>query len=250
MAGQPRKHHYVPQFYLAGFTKNDCKVGDLYVLDKEQRKTWKSTPKGSAHKRDFYAIEPAPGGDPMAVEKKMAQVEGQWSAALADVIEKKALPDDKSFGDLMMFVAFMAVRVVRIRDILSNFIDQVSKAEIELMLSTKEGQEHFRKTLAELGHEMSDDEFEQMVSLGQSDDYEVNFEQTWELTLKRPLPSISKAWDASLRAKEPPHNGRRPSIRLNPSVKNPCPKVQTRSLRRRGCESGPLDSCDALCQWK
>ncbi len=154
MAGQPRKHHYVPQFYLAGFTKNDCKEGDLYVLDKEQGKTWKSTPKGSAHKRDFHAIDPEPGGDPMAVEKAMAQVEGQWSAALADVIEKKALPEDESFGDLMMFVAFMAVRVMRIRDIVSDGIDRVSKAEIQLTLATENGREHFRKTLAELGHEM------------------------------------------------------------------------------------------------
>lgn len=181
MAGQPRKHHYVPQFYLAGFTKNGCKDGELYVLDKERGKIWTSTPKGSAHKRDFHAIEPAPGGDPMGVEKSLAQVEGQWSAALAAVIDKRVLPEDDSFGDLMMFVAFMAVRVVRIRNILSNFIDRVSKAEIQLMLATKEGQEHFRKTLEELGHEMSDDEFEQLVSFGKGDEYDVNFEQTWHV---------------------------------------------------------------------
>jgi len=181
MAGQPRKHHYVPQFYLAGFTDNDSKDGHLFVLDKEQRKTWTSTPKGTARKRDFHAMDPAPGGDPMAVEKALAHVEGQWSDALAAVIDKKALPQDDSFGDLMMFVAFMAVRVLRIRDIVSNAIDRVSKAEIQLMLATKEGQEHFRKTLAELGHEMSDDEFEQLVSFGKSDDYDANFEQTWHV---------------------------------------------------------------------
>jgi hypothetical protein len=181
MAGQPRKHHYIPQFYLAGFTKSDSKDGKLYVLDKEKRKTWTSTPKGTAHKRDFHSIEPAPGIDPMAVEKGLSQLEGQWSAALATVIDKKILPEDESFGDLMMFVAFMAVRVVRIRDILSDFIDRVSKAEIQLMLATKDGQEHFRQTLAELGHEMSDDEFERLVSFGKSDDYDVNFEKTWHV---------------------------------------------------------------------
>jgi len=181
MSGQPRKHHYVPQFYLAGFTKNDSKVGQLFVLDKEQKKTWTSTPKGTAHKRDFHAIEPTPGGDPMAVEKALSQVEGQWSTALATVIDKQALPEDESFGDLMMFMAFMAVRVVRIRDILSDFIDRVSKAEIQLMLATRQGQEHFRQTLAELGHEMSDDEFERLVSFGKSDDYDVNYERTWHV---------------------------------------------------------------------
>jgi hypothetical protein len=181
MGDRPRKHHYVPQFYLAGFTRNDSKDGDVYVLDKEKRTTWKSSPRGSAHKRDFHAIEPEPGGDPMAVEKAIAQLEGQWSSVLAEVIRSKALPVGESFGDLMMFIAFMAVRVMRIRDVLSDFIDRVSKAEIQLMLATKEGQHHFRETLAKVGQEMSDDEFEQLVSFGQSEAYDVNFDKTWHV---------------------------------------------------------------------
>ena len=181
MAGQPRKHHYVPQFYLAGFTADGSKDGRLFVLDKEKRKTWTSTPKGTAHKRDYHAIEATPGGDPMVVEKALSQFEGQWSTTLASVIDQKVLPDDDSFGDLMMFVAFMAVRVVRIRDILSDVIDRVSKAEIQLILATEEGQGQFRQTLAELGHEISDDEFERLVTFGKSDNYDVNFEQTWHV---------------------------------------------------------------------
>lgn len=181
MAGQPRKHHFVPQFYLAGFTKNNSKDGHLYVLDREQRNTWKSTPKGTAHKRDFHAIEPGPDGDPMAVEKALAQLEGQWSATLSAVIETKAIPNGEAFDDLMTFVAFLAVRVLRIRDVLSDGIDRISKAEIGAMLSTKNGQEHFRKTLVELGHEMSDDEFDELVSFGQSGEYDVDFDQTWHV---------------------------------------------------------------------
>lgn len=181
MAGQPRKHHYVPQFYLAGFTKDDSKEGRLYVLDKEQRKSWSSTPKGTAHKRDFHKIEGESGIDPMSVEKSLSQLEGQWSASLTTVIEKRSLPEDEVFADLMVFVAFMAVRVLRIRDVLSDLIDRVSRAEIQLMLATQEGQEHFRSTLAELGHEVSDEDFEQLVAFGKSDDYAVNYEQTWHV---------------------------------------------------------------------
>ena len=181
MAGQPRKHHFVPQFYLAGFTQSDSKDGDLFVLDKERKATWKSTPKGTAHKRDFHAIDDKAGGDAMAIEKKLAHLEGQWSAVLADVIETRAIPEDESFGDLMMFVAFMAVRVPPIRNILSDFIDRLSKAQINMMLSTKEGQASFRKTLADLGHTMIDEEFERLVEFGRSEEYDVNYEQTWHV---------------------------------------------------------------------
>jgi Protein of unknown function (DUF4238) len=181
VANQPRKHHQVPQFYLAGFTKSDSKDGDLYVLDKKQRKIWISTPTGTAHKRDFHRINVGPDVDPMAIEKALGQLEGRWSAILKSVVEKQAIPDGEPFADLMMFVAFMAVRVSRIRDILSNFIDRVSKTEIQMMFHTKEAQADFRKALADLGRSMSDAEFEELVRFAQSGEYEVNFEQTWHV---------------------------------------------------------------------
>jgi hypothetical protein len=47
MANQSRKHHYVPEFYLAGFTESGTDDGRLHVLDKEQLRQWPSTPKGA-----------------------------------------------------------------------------------------------------------------------------------------------------------------------------------------------------------
>lgn len=181
MAQQPRKHHFVPQFYLAGFTKNDSKDGTLHVFDRQRRANWSSTPKGSAHKRDYHAVDPAIDGDPMSFEKKLGQFETQWSQTLANVIEKQSVPEDESFGDLMMFVAFMAVRVLRIREILSSHIDQVSKATIQLQLATELGRASFRATLQELGQTMPDEQFEELVRFGQSGQYEVDFDQTWHV---------------------------------------------------------------------
>lgn len=179
---QPRKHHYVPQFYLAGFTKNDNKDGTLFVFDKERRTKWNSTPRGTAHKRDFHAVDPSVDGDPMSFEKKLGQFESKWSRELCDIIEKEVLPDDdETFGDLMMFVAFMAVRVIRIREILSTHLDQVSKAAIQLQLATEAGRASFRQTLNELGQTISDEQFEELVRFGQSEQYEVNFDQTWHI---------------------------------------------------------------------
>ena len=178
---QPRKHHYVPQFYLAGFTKNDNKDGRLFVFDIQQKKSWASTPKRTAHKRDFYRVEAGAGGDPMAIEKALSQLETRWKAALTTVIETRTLPDGDEFADLMIFVAFLAVRVPRIREKVADFVDRVSKTQIRAMFATKEGQEKVREILAEHGHEMSDEEFAQVVQFGVSDDYDVDYEPSWHV---------------------------------------------------------------------
>lgn len=182
MQDQPRKHHFVPQFYVAGFTKSGTKDGDLFVLDQDQRKSWRSTPKQTAHKRDFHRIEPPSEGDVMVVEKALSDLEGKWSTVLSSVLSNRRLPeDDALFADLMMFVAFSAVRVPRIRKIASEFINESSKAEIQLALSTKEMQLEFRNRLTELGHTLSDEQFEELVRFGQSGHYDIDFEQSWHV---------------------------------------------------------------------
>jgi len=181
MGDQPRKHHTVPQFYLAGFTKSDSEDGDLWVLDQERQKSWKSTPKQSAHIRDFHRIEAKPDGDPMIYEKTFAVFESKWSPVVRQVIQRREIPDDESFSDLMMFVAFMAVRVPRIREIQSEFVDRVSKKELHATFSTEVGRTSFRKFIEESGQVLSDTEFNEMVTYGLSGAFEVDFEQTWHV---------------------------------------------------------------------
>lgn len=156
MANQPRKHHYVPQFYLSGFTDDGTVDGNLSVLDTGRMKEWTSKPKNAAHRRDFHEIDGGPSGDPMIVERRLGQFEGKWSAVLRDVIDRQQLPDDESFGDLMMFLAFMAVRVPRIRNTTTTFIDEVkSKEKFAKQWLEKQGQ------VVQLEDEDRDDEFGQ-----------------------------------------------------------------------------------------
>ena len=53
----PRKHHYVPQTYLAGFTDSGENDGRLYVLDKDDGRQWPSNPGDTGCERDFYMLE-------------------------------------------------------------------------------------------------------------------------------------------------------------------------------------------------
>jgi hypothetical protein len=71
-----RKHHYVPQFYLKGFTPTGADGEALWVLDQHSGKQWQSTPPGIAFERDLYRVT-APGVAPDLVERKFAEFEGQ-----------------------------------------------------------------------------------------------------------------------------------------------------------------------------
>ncbi len=174
--------------------------GELYVLDKQQRKQWKNTPEGTAYKRDFHAGDFGPDEDPMVIEKKLAEVEGGWANVLRWVIENRSLPVDELFADLMFFVAFMVVRVPRIRATLSKFFDGLSKNLIHATLSTAGSKASFRKSVEEQhGRKLTEKEFDDLVAFGLSREYDVDLDQTshiqqmlWMGTQLAPLLSLRK----------------------------------------------------------
>ncbi len=151
MPKQPRKHHYVPQFYLAGFTDNRTPDGRLYVLNTVERRQWPSAPKEAGHIRDFHRVNLGANVDPMAVEKKLSYVEGKQSVVLKKIVQEKALPlgDNEAMADLMLFVALMAVRTPRFRRKNAAFVDEAEKARLREAFATEEGRESFRRAIAD-----------------------------------------------------------------------------------------------------
>jgi hypothetical protein len=145
---------------LAGFTDSGTVDGNLHVIDTTRLTNWVSKPKDTAHQRDFHEIDIGPKSDPMAVEKILGEkFEGRWSTVLRSVVEQRLLPADDAFGDLMMFIAFMAVRVPRIRETIGNFLEEVRRKE-----------EFARKWLEQQGHQVE-------VT---TNDFDA-FDQTWHV---------------------------------------------------------------------
>lgn len=196
MAKQPRRHHYVPQFYLAGFTNTGKKDGRLHVLDQRQRRQWMDSVGDTAHKRDYHAVDLGPSVDRMGVEKKVGIIEGKQNAVLQRIIDERCLPfpGSETFADLMGFVALMAVRVPFIRDRISKFIDEASKKQLFATFSTQQGRAAFRQVLKDHLDEMppeqramakecieNDTELDEMAKFACGNNYTVNYEQTWDV---------------------------------------------------------------------
>ena len=81
-----RKHHFVPQSYLAGFTDD----GKLTVFDLESRKTFRTTPRKVATKRDFNRID-VHGLPPDAVEQALGDFEGRAISTIRRLQEREGL---------------------------------------------------------------------------------------------------------------------------------------------------------------
>ena len=114
----PRRHHYIPKFYLVGFTPSGEENDFLFVLDKDSGKQWKAKPENVAHQRDFYRVE-IPGVKPDIFENALSKIETQASIIIKNIISSEALPDKESedFLDLINLVALMTARIPRIRSV-------------------------------------------------------------------------------------------------------------------------------------
>ena len=106
---EPRQHHILPAFYLAGFTDTGTKDGTLHVFDYARKRRYASRPDKVARERDFYRIY-KPGLDGYAVEKDLlATLEGELAPVLRRVSEtEKAGPAD--LGGLLSLAAMVYVR--------------------------------------------------------------------------------------------------------------------------------------------
>ena len=145
------KGHYVPKFYLTGFTHGGTDMSELRVVDTGRKKQWGSIPYNAAKELDMYAIDPAdPDGDRQAVEKAFGQLEGKFAGVVRQVIADKRLPTEKTQWDwLMNFVALMSVRVPHFRDKLDDMTNKICTMMMKMQLATPESRAVLQKDIEE-----------------------------------------------------------------------------------------------------
>lgn len=135
---EPRRHHYLPEFYLGKFTNRGDATDMLFVVDVERQKTWRQKPKELANIRDFYRID-VEGLDPFLVEKELSsKIETKAASVIADLEKNPRLPTGEDFEILMNFVATLAVRGPAVRNSMTNFGQQVAERVLDITTSSPE----------------------------------------------------------------------------------------------------------------
>lgn len=102
---EPRMHHLLPEFYLAGFTDTGTRAGMLHVFDQRRGRRYRTKPGQAARERDFYRLE-TPGLDRNVIEKDLSRLEGVLAPTLrrvtqTDVVSYENLADLLSFASMV-----------------------------------------------------------------------------------------------------------------------------------------------------
>jgi hypothetical protein len=112
--------HYLPEFYLKGFTE---RKGLLWVHEKHLAPR-ASTPKHEANKPDFYAIT-SKELDPDALEKMYAKTETVVARPISKSRNLQFTMTDEDAGNIRAFAGLSFTRV-------PHFIDFVSSTQVDL----------------------------------------------------------------------------------------------------------------------
>jgi len=118
-----KRHHYIPVFYLNGFTdKNGC----LYVYDKDNKPVFESSPEGIAYENHYFSfMTPHGEKDSETVENNVMSLEGEF----AKVIKKIHNCEDLTVDDRMIFALFIASMMVRV----PNMRDNIRRSTAEMI---------------------------------------------------------------------------------------------------------------------
>jgi hypothetical protein len=124
---EPRRHHFVPKFLLAGFTLNGSVDGDLWAHDVIEPRDWalRQRPRTVAFETDYNRV--AALDDPVAIEKSLGQQETVAAPIIRKIAETGELPTADRLRVLFEFVATLAVRVPRHRRWLSNLVASTAR---------------------------------------------------------------------------------------------------------------------------
>jgi hypothetical protein len=104
-----KKHHFVPQCYLAGFTDTGAKDGMLCVYDFEAQRFFRQIPKNVAFEVAFNRVD-LEDHPPDALERAFGEFEGRVASVVNRITAEHDLPEDEELRYVLNLIALLAVR--------------------------------------------------------------------------------------------------------------------------------------------
>ncbi|KAF0243676.1 MAG: hypothetical protein FD180_3196 [Planctomycetota bacterium] len=124
MTPRPKKHHYVPKSYLAGFTPSGGVEDSLWVH--REGKSRKSKPEACAFEREYYSRTEA-GTGYSDLESRLGVIEGAGMNVIKGIVAGGRLPGGEELDPLLDFVAIMSTRGPNTRERFDEFVSEVSR---------------------------------------------------------------------------------------------------------------------------
>jgi hypothetical protein len=160
MSKKKRKHHYLPQFYIGGFTNEN---NEVFVLNRKDKKIHKQGKNGTFHipyfytvdfskykkrseyetqkLRRLYGIENVDTSNvkeyPDMIEDLLSESENEAAPIIRKLLSKQNISTDDRM-ELCTFMAFMYVRTPQFRDWITETERRIFDMHLKQVFSSPE----------------------------------------------------------------------------------------------------------------
>ena len=170
-----RRHHFLPEAYLAQFTDNCTKGGKFFVLEVETGRSFRSKPKNVAVERDFNRVD-IEGHSPDIFENALASTEDIAIRAIANTSNSRKFPSDQDYSAILNLISLIFVRNPFLRESFNQAREQSLRIAGELLVSDKSNWNHYVQKAKEDGINIPESvSFEKMKGFVQGGNYEIKF---------------------------------------------------------------------------
>ena len=132
-----RRHHFLPEFFLSGFTPSGSRDDFLNVFDLENKRRWQVKPIKAGAERDFNTVEVV-GLSPDVIEQGLSDFENHVAKILTWIEANEAIPEEEDLIYLLNFVALLHVRNPASRNTINEALGQLGKVTMQLATSNKD----------------------------------------------------------------------------------------------------------------
>ncbi len=134
VAAFPKKHHYLPQFYLRRFANDD---GKLWVFDRETKSYRCVTPKEVGQENHFYTFIDKDGKKNGAIETYFSDIETYASNIIEKLLRLESLTKEEK-GNFSSFIAFQRTRTPEYEKTLNEMTEKQTKAMLQIRYTNEE----------------------------------------------------------------------------------------------------------------
>jgi hypothetical protein len=177
-------HHFVPQFYLRGFSELPGRQARVFTFDNKTKKSFTTLVRNVASRRYFNRID-VDGVDPNIVENMNSKVESEMANDLSDVIKEKRFPTERHFENLINLMASVSVRNPRLRNNISEFHEGILQKMMNLIVSSEGSWKNVINNVRTEGIPINEDiTFEDIKNFVESKDYNIIIKQNYLIGLE------------------------------------------------------------------
>ena len=198
---EPRRHHFVPACWLAGFTESGDKDGELWVTDFSRGRQWQTNPEKAGVIKDFYRID-EPNPDPVIIEKALSKIEDEIAPVFKALDRERREPFKDELDALLHFMAIQWVRIPAFRPFALGVLKSINR---EILHRGLKNRESWAAMLGEAGiaADTPGVEYERVCEAERSGKFELSAGTAWYMQqafngVDQILPSLRKRhWSAA-----------------------------------------------------